>query len=99
VFTKFTFFFSQLLLDGAAPQHLGGGVSEEPLRYASISRSLLSYNRSLLTLPHTSGMAMLVVGLFCAYDRSLLPYDRPLLTLMRTSEAQLEAILRETSMM
>ena len=54
------------------------------LRYASISRSLLPWNRSLLTLAHTSGMRSLM-GLFCVYNRSLLPYGRPLLTLAHTS--------------
>ena len=41
------------------------------LRYASISRSLLPYNRSLLTLPHTSGMPATRRGLEAAKQKTL----------------------------
>jgi len=58
------------------------------LWYASISRSLLPYNRSLLTLTHTSGMPVLVpvlVAPVCLCSRALFSCTRSLLTLAHTS--------------
>ena len=49
-----------------------------------MNRSLLPYNRALLTLTHTSGILMLI-GLFWYMNRSLLPYNRALLPLTHTS--------------
>ena len=54
------------------------------LRYASVSRSLLPYNRSLLARTHTSGMLVLV-GLFCRIIGLFCHRNRSLLTLTHTS--------------